>query len=298
MKLFAPKYYSKFKCIADKCPHSCCVGWEIDIDKDTMKKYSRLKKGYGKEIKESIEKGDTPHFRLLDGERCYHLNEKGLCKIILNCGEEYLCQICKEHPRFYNYTNYGKEVGLGMSCMEACRIILESDEYADFCEMADSEGEAEIIEFDGCMERSKIFKILKSHQICYTEKLRLIRETFDVCPERLDDEVWKGCFYGLEYLDESHKNLFLSYEAEADVPKVLEKSLERALSYFVFRHCTEASCYEEFRISLGFCLVMERLLASMASKKPENVCEYAVILSEEIEYSIDNTEIIKNKFGE
>ena len=39
MKLFAPKYYGSFKCIADKCEHSCCIGWEIDIDDTTLKKY-------------------------------------------------------------------------------------------------------------------------------------------------------------------------------------------------------------------------------------------------------------------
>ena len=31
-----PNYYDKFKCIADRCKHSCCIGWEIDIDDDTM----------------------------------------------------------------------------------------------------------------------------------------------------------------------------------------------------------------------------------------------------------------------
>ena len=35
MKLIAPDYYNKFSCIADKCRHSCCVGWEIDIDENT-----------------------------------------------------------------------------------------------------------------------------------------------------------------------------------------------------------------------------------------------------------------------
>ena len=39
MKLYAPAYYKNFKCIADKCEHSCCVGWEIDIDKETLDKY-------------------------------------------------------------------------------------------------------------------------------------------------------------------------------------------------------------------------------------------------------------------
>ena len=37
-----PNYYDKFKCIADKCRHSCCIGWEIDIDDDTMELYNSI----------------------------------------------------------------------------------------------------------------------------------------------------------------------------------------------------------------------------------------------------------------
>ena len=51
--VYAPKYYKKFKCIADKCQHSCCVGWEIDIDRESEEKYSRLCGGYGENIKKA-----------------------------------------------------------------------------------------------------------------------------------------------------------------------------------------------------------------------------------------------------
>ena len=30
-----PGYYSGFRCIADKCKNNCCIGWEIDIDKES-----------------------------------------------------------------------------------------------------------------------------------------------------------------------------------------------------------------------------------------------------------------------
>ena len=39
MKEVFPNYYKKFKCIADKCKHNCCIGWEIDIDNDTLEFY-------------------------------------------------------------------------------------------------------------------------------------------------------------------------------------------------------------------------------------------------------------------
>ena len=114
MKLRAPKYYLDFACIADRCKHSCCIGWEIDVDKLTMAKYSALTGGYGEDIKKSI-CGDPPHFALRQDDRCPHLDERGLCRIICNLGEGYLCDICREHPRFYNSTAHGREAGLGIS---------------------------------------------------------------------------------------------------------------------------------------------------------------------------------------
>ena len=42
MKEVFPNYYKKFKCIKDKCKHNCCIGWEIDIDEDTMDLYNSL----------------------------------------------------------------------------------------------------------------------------------------------------------------------------------------------------------------------------------------------------------------
>jgi lysine-N-methylase len=87
MKLYAPKYYKNFKCIADKCEHSCCIGWEIDIDGKTLDKYKALKNGYGDVINKSISAKDTPHFILKDRDKCPHLHEQGLCKIILNLGD-------------------------------------------------------------------------------------------------------------------------------------------------------------------------------------------------------------------
>ena len=55
MKLSVPLYYKSFKCIADRCRHSCCIGWEIDVDSATMEKYRTLNEGYGKDIIDSIE---------------------------------------------------------------------------------------------------------------------------------------------------------------------------------------------------------------------------------------------------
>ena len=33
-----PDFYDSFKCIADKCTDSCCIGWEIDVDKNAIQR--------------------------------------------------------------------------------------------------------------------------------------------------------------------------------------------------------------------------------------------------------------------
>ncbi|MEE0930968.1 MAG: flagellin lysine-N-methylase [Acutalibacteraceae bacterium] len=129
MNCFEPVYYSTFKCIADKCQDNCCIGWEIDIDNNTLKKYKRVEGEFGKKLKNGITKCDNTHcFKLNKKERCVFLNENNLCDIIINLGKENLCQICTNHPRYINeYLNI-TEYGLGISCEEVCRIILSQQE--------------------------------------------------------------------------------------------------------------------------------------------------------------------------
>lgn len=295
MIVYAPKYYQNFVCIADKCKHSCCIGWEIDVDDVTLEKYNNCSDCYAKAIRESIDFEDTPHFRLCDGERCPHLNEKGLCKIILSMGEDYLCDICREHPRFYHDTVCGKEVGLGMACEEACRLILNSDEYATFDAVEELDIEEYDLEFDALPLREALFSILSDHSLSYEKKRSLIAGKHGVSLSVHTDEEWQNLLASLEYLDASHRSLFSAYSTSVDMEPSLEKSLERALAYFIFRHCSDVEDEMQFRSALGFCLLCERLLASIVTSKKDMI-DAARIVSEELEYSEENTERIKDEF--
>ena len=295
MKLYAPKYYNDFKCIADKCTHSCCVGWEIDIDPYTLEKYSTLSCGYGDTIKQSIV-GDEPHFCLGENERCPHLDKQGLCKIITELGEEYLCDICREHPRFYNETPLGKEVGLGMACEEACRIILSSDCYQSMVELGTADGEETDAEIDTVSFRGEVYSILSNRAIPYSARLEKIYAKYGVNPADFSDSDWHATIDSLEYLDPAHKELFLGYSSDITAPKEQELYLERALAYFIYRHCAEAYDYEELIARLGFCLFCERLLTSLAITPKSDIFLLARTISEELEYSTDNTDTIMCKF--
>ena len=291
MDVFAPKYYKDFKCIADRCTHSCCVGWEIDIDSDTLRRYGSQNGKYFDTVRESIEYSDTPHFRLSADERCPHLDGRGLCRIITECGENFLCDICREHPRFYNRTSRGIEVGLGMACEEAARIILSTDSYAEFITLEESEGEPLVADFDAVREREAIYKILSDKESPYEMRLQKIWSAYGVSPSCISDASWHEVISSLEYLEEEHRGLFLSYSSAIKTSHGYEAVLERALAYFIFRHTGACESMEDFKTALGFACFLERLFASLLCGV-ESAFTIGRIISEEIEYSEDNTENI------
>lgn len=290
MKLYAPKYYKSFRCIADKCEHSCCIGWEIGVDDETLERYERLGGGYGDIVKSSISYDGEPHFKLCADDRCPHLNDDGLCKIILSLGEGYLCDICREHPRFYNFTDVA-EVGLGMSCPEAARIILSSSDYmsAEVVGEVFYDGETE---FNGRVMRGEVYTTLSDSSICYGDRLVKIYGDYGISIG--DDEAWLEKLSELEYLDDMHKTLFMNYSS-ARRPEGANQYLERFLAYLIYRHCTEAFDAEDFALRLSFCLFCERLAASLIVSEGASFCEIVrltSVISEELEYSEENTEAL------
>jgi len=295
MILYAPSYYKTFKCIAERCEHSCCIGWEIDIDGGAIEKYAARKSGYGAVIAESISMEDTPHFKLLAHDRCPHLDERGLCRIITHMGEDYLCEICREHPRFYNDTDVA-EVGIGMACTEAARIILASSDYAEMEQIGSVSREADCLGAYGRIERGRIYEILRNTESDYADRLDQIYRTYGIAVG--EDRRYLEILSAQEYLDDDHKTMFMTYSS-ARRPEGKDEYLERFLAYLIYRHCTEAVDAEDFGTRLAFCLFCERLLASLidteGAESLQDVATLARTVSEEIEYSEDNTWALMNK---
>lgn len=126
MKTHAPQYYTRFRCLAGECPHTCCAaGWEIPVDPDTATLYEILPDTLGEQVRTFIEldpEGE-PCFPLRGGA-CPFLNREGLCHIHIAHGEKATPLICRTHPRFcYEYGPL-RERGLCGSCPEAARLIL------------------------------------------------------------------------------------------------------------------------------------------------------------------------------
>lgn len=122
-----PDYYSRFRCTASACRHNCCLaGWEIDIDDGTLAYYEQVKGSFGTRLREQIaqQPGQSAYFILDKNGCCPFLNTQNLCDIYTQLGEEHLCQICTEHPRYYDWFSEGTEAGVGLCCEAAAALIL------------------------------------------------------------------------------------------------------------------------------------------------------------------------------
>ena len=55
-----PDFYPEFHCIASACRHSCCVGWEVDVDPETLARYRQVPGAFGSRLADQIDGQDTP----------------------------------------------------------------------------------------------------------------------------------------------------------------------------------------------------------------------------------------------
>ncbi|MGH4139771.1 flagellin lysine-N-methylase [Clostridium sp.] len=141
IKKRCPKYLKEFKCIAGKCEDSCCVGWDIDIDKTTFRQYYKVQ---DKEMKRMFQKNvhnnenytssdvDYGKVKLTNRKRCPFLDEENYCIIYSKLGEEYLSNVCTSFPRIINKVDGIYEMSLDVACPEAARIILLKEEGIEF----------------------------------------------------------------------------------------------------------------------------------------------------------------------
>ncbi len=302
---FAPSYYPRFRCIADRCRHSCCVDWEICIDERTLSKYRSME-----HIPETVtECADGACFALGADGRCPHLDEHGLCRIILDHGEDYLSDICRNHPRFFNRVGGGRvEVGLGLVCEEACRLILTEDVPLSLIpiEAIPDEGlsfagggeeENEVTDFDPLPLRDRIMAQIRAPGGSFAEKRAAIEAAFGLSEIHTMAE-WMEQFLSLEILDTAWKRL-LQDAQDAPLPPSsmsldpFDPCYERLLAYFVYRHVSVAWSADNLLARLGFSILSVEMIRCLFERggdhSPEALIDLSRRYSAEIEYSEENT---------
>jgi len=291
---FVPNYYYKFNCIAERCRHNCCIGWEILIDDETMGLYKALDTPFGEKIRTNIE-GNPPHFILKGDNRCPFLSEDGLCDIISEYGEDAICDICYLHPRFKNFFENFEETGIGLSCEEAARIILLEKEKFSIplpCDNLMSDNEKDFFN-----KRQEIIDILQDRSKTVFERFNELSEKYDL---KFHFSLKKLAeFYGsLELLDKDWSNELsnitnLNFSGKIFKKEGLQLIFEQLAVYFVFRNMTGALEDEQYSKRVQMVLVSCYLLGAMFEFYGDNLTDEKIIdlarmYSAEIEYAEEN----------
>lgn len=302
MKTIIPNYYDNFKCIADKCRHNCCIGWEIDIDEDALEMYESFKGKFSKQLKDGIDYNDNYACFKLDGKgRCAFLNKDNLCDIILNLGEDHLCQICADHPRFRNFYRNVTEIGLGLCCEEAGRIILGQDEDFELKFNTNKEKltDEEEVFFD---YKYSILHNLQKKELSLNDRISILLRDNDIEPSATDFSKWIDFYLSLERLDEAWTNLLCDMKKtdfeDVTLSDRFDRVFEKMLLYFIYRHLDDI---DEYMVHFAvFCVYFISQICRYHIKKYgnlqfEDIVEYARMYSCEIEYSDENITKIYNK---
>lgn len=201
MRYVKPQYYDSFRCAADRCPDTCCAGWQIMIDDASLQRYMNTAGPVGDRLLEGVDWQEGCFKQKKD--RCAFLNEKNLCELVLKEGEEALCETCSRYPRHTEEFAGLRELSLSLSCPEAARIILLQKELPAFLVQQDDERDPlweEFEEFDFLLftqledARTVLFQILQNRELALEKRMELILEM----AEKMQDCVDEGSFFELE----------------------------------------------------------------------------------------------------
>ncbi len=269
-----PEFYEHFFCKAGDCRHSCCKGWEIDVDEETADYYDTIDDPIGDEIRASLVRDeDGIHFKLTDEMRCPFLRDDGLCRMILALGEDALCDICALHPRFYeDYDGY-ELCGLGLSCERVCELLWESDKALMF--YCDGRGEDKKTPFSFA-EQSLSYepKIDMEH----IKKLLLAYEKTEPI-----DEAWTDTIITLKEDLEEVVNRARAYKDRYD-----KKRYDRLYHYIIYRQLgTKLSGHRRVAFAQ-----MAADYIFITDAYHGDTLECIRRFSEQIEYSTDNIDIL------
>lgn len=192
MKTVTPSFYKDFSCIAGDCPDSCCQGWEVDVDGESMKYYNSLPDCETKRRVMSVldkdEFGNTI-FHLAEKKRCPFLNESNLCDMHIAIGGEHTPYTCRTFPRFINEYGFVKEIGLSFSCPVAADMMFSENYVFDLVSETDSLPPS-LNDIDGELyyklrkAREKAFEIIRNEEVTLGERMCCL---LDFCLELQSD---------------------------------------------------------------------------------------------------------------
>ncbi len=317
IKTFVPSYFKKFKCIASKCPDTCCAGWEADLDEDIIKKYKSVGGELGERIRMSLAKDETgcDFFALCENGRCPFLNSCNLCDIQAAHGEEHLSKTCAMFPRFYDDFGKVREMGIGFGCPEAARIMLADDEPFSLEFFEECVGKIDDIDEDFLSEiialRAEIFAILEDEDLIFRKKIENIFDIVTTFQKELDgkdyiEEIHHRNFddcitvlENMEYIKTERKDFVSSLKNKTlskESLEIYQSDFEKLMKYYIFRYFLaygyDYDVVTPVKYGVFACIVISRIYSYLENPDYETRVKIMYSYSKEVEYSDVNMDLL------
>ena len=213
--------YKEFGCIAADCPDTCCSGWLIEIDEESLDRFSGVSKS-DIDFEGRVNFSDGCFFQAPNKD-CAFLLESGLCKMQKEYGEEMLCYTCDMYPRHVEEFPDVREYSLSASCPVVAKDIVGKTDYISFVEEIDGEPDPDSIDeyedyndllYDKLLLiREKIMTVLKGVG-SFDEKSEVILGVMSDVQEDLDLGMYDGIENAFDdILKSDKKEDFASFDA-------------------------------------------------------------------------------------
>lgn len=293
-----PTFYHTFQCKANQCHHTCCQKWTIDVDEETAKLYQTLPTPLGEDLRKFMTVDDEGYYFMFSDKQptCPLLREDGLCRVVLELGEDSLCDTCHMHPRFYKYIEDLELCGVGLSCEESVEKLLatEGDQLLFTIEDDDDEFTAEdrpvlenIFDLLALGINPAICQFTLNHSIHYCQELVTIYKKTEPI-----DEEWTKQLTHLEAMLSSTEASTTMDLLKADTIDV--SALNKVYQYILYRQIDMLAEYSlESLVRYAFdATVFIALLTHQFGNLPEQIRRW----SEQIEYDEDNVAFLFNEY--
>lgn len=293
-----PTFYHTFQCKANQCHHTCCQKWTIDVDEETAKLYQTLPTPLGEDLRKFMTVDDEGYYFMFSDKQptCPLLREDGLCRVVLELGEDSLCDTCHMHPRFYKYIEDLELCGVGLSCEESVEKLLatEGDQLLFTIEDDNGEFTAEdspvlenIFDLLALEIDPAICQFTPNQSIHYCQKLVTVYKKTDPI-----DEEWTKQLAQLEAILSSTTASTTMDLLKADTIDV--SALNKVYQYILYRQIDMLAEYSlESLVRYAFdATVFIALLTHQFGNLPEQIRRW----SEQIEYDEDNVAFLFNEY--
>lgn len=293
-----PTFYHTFQCKANQCHHTCCQKWTIDVDEETAKLYQTLPTPLGEDLRKFMTVDDEGYYFMFSDKQptCPLLREDGLCRVVLELGEDSLCDTCHMHPRFYKYIEDLELCGVGLSCEESVEKLLatEGDQLQFTIEDDDCEFTAEdrpvlenIFDLLALGINPAICQFTLNHSIHYCQELVTVYKKTEPI-----DEEWTKQVAHLEAMLSSTTASTTMDLLKADTIDV--SALNKVYQYILYRQIDMLAEYSlESLVRYAFdATVFIALLTHQFGNLPEQIRRW----SEQIEYDEDNVAFLFNEY--